>query len=33
MLPIDAELRLMRAAGLRADVLWRHGAFAVLVGL
>jgi ubiquinone/menaquinone biosynthesis C-methylase UbiE len=31
--PIDVELRLMRAAGLQSDVLWRNGAFAVLVGL
>ena len=31
--PIDAELALMRAAGFKADVLWRAGAFAVLVGL
>lgn len=32
-MPIDVELELMRAAGLRSDILWRNGAFAVLVGL
>ena len=31
--PIDQELAMMQAAGLRTDVLWRSGAFAVLVGL
>jgi len=32
-MPIDVELQLMRAAGLRSDILWRNGAFAVLIGL
>lgn len=32
-MPIDTELALMRDAGFTADVLWRAGAFAVLVGL
>jgi tRNA (cmo5U34)-methyltransferase len=31
--PIDQELAMMRRAGFRTDVLWRSGAFAVLVGL
>jgi tRNA (cmo5U34)-methyltransferase len=31
--PIGAELELMRRAGFRAEVVWRRGAFAVLVGL
>jgi tRNA (cmo5U34)-methyltransferase len=31
--PIDAELTLIREAGFRGEVLWRRGAFAVLVGL
>jgi SAM-dependent methyltransferase len=31
--PIDQELAMMRHAGFRTDVLWRSGAFAVLVGL
>lgn len=30
--PLDAELRLMRRGGLKTDVLWRKGAFAVLAG-
>src|ERR1051326_7950898 len=28
--PIDVELRLMREAGFRPDILWRKGAFAVV---
>ncbi len=32
-MPIDVELAFMRQAGFAADVLWRAGAFAVLVGL
>jgi ubiquinone/menaquinone biosynthesis C-methylase UbiE len=31
--PIDQELAMMRRAGFRTEVLWRSGAFAVLVGL
>jgi SAM-dependent methyltransferase len=31
--PIDREVELMTRAGFRAEVLWRRGAFAVLVGL
>jgi len=31
--PLDQELAMMRSAGFTADVLWRSGAFAVLVGL
>jgi len=31
--PLDAELQLMARAGFRTDVIWRRGAFAVLVGL
>lgn len=31
--PIDREVELMTGAGFRAEVLWRRGAFAVLVGL
>jgi len=31
--PIDREEALMTRAGFRAEVLWRRGAFAVLVGL
>jgi ubiquinone/menaquinone biosynthesis C-methylase UbiE len=31
--PIDREVELMTAAGFRAEVFWRRGAFAVLVGL
>ena len=30
--PIDREVELMTRAGFRAEVLWRRGAFAVLVG-
>jgi tRNA (cmo5U34)-methyltransferase len=30
--PLEDELAMMRAAGLDADVWWRRGAFAVLVG-
>ena len=30
--PLDAELDLMRKAGLRPEILWRKGAFAVIVG-
>jgi ubiquinone/menaquinone biosynthesis C-methylase UbiE len=30
--PLEDELAMMRAAGLAADVWWREGAFAVLVG-
>jgi ubiquinone/menaquinone biosynthesis C-methylase UbiE len=29
---LEAELRMMRKAGFAADVVWRRGAFAVLVG-
>jgi hypothetical protein len=29
---IDREVALMTRAGFRPEVLWRHGAFAVLVG-
>lgn len=32
-MPLDAELTMFSAAGLRGEVLWRKGAFAVLVGL
>jgi ubiquinone/menaquinone biosynthesis C-methylase UbiE len=28
--PLDAELELLRAAGFRAELLWRRGAFAVI---
>jgi len=28
--PLDAELDLLRGAGFRTEVLWRHGAFAVV---
>ena len=28
--PLDAEIALMRAAGFRAELLWRRGAFAVV---
>ena len=31
--PLEAELELWRKSGLRAEVLWRKGAFAVLLGL
>jgi len=31
--PLESELQLMTDAGFRTDVLWRRGAFAVLVGL
>lgn len=30
--PLEAELALMRQGGFRTEVLWRKGAFAVLVG-
>jgi hypothetical protein len=30
--PLEDELAMMRASGLAADVWWREGAFAVLVG-
>ncbi len=30
--PLDAEMALMRQAGLRTETLWRKGAFAVIVG-
>jgi hypothetical protein len=30
--PLEAELRLLEGAGFRVDVLWRKGAFAVLIG-
>jgi len=32
-LPLESELALMGAGGFRAEVIWRAGAFAVLVGL
>jgi tRNA (cmo5U34)-methyltransferase len=28
--PLDAECRLLRATGFEADVVWRHGSFAVI---
>ncbi len=31
-LPLDAELALMRSAGFRVELLWRRGAFAVILG-
>jgi ubiquinone/menaquinone biosynthesis C-methylase UbiE len=31
--PLDREVALMTRAGFRAEVLWRRGAFAVLIGL
>jgi tRNA (cmo5U34)-methyltransferase len=31
--PLEAELRLLRQSGLKAEVLWRKEAFAVLMGL
>jgi SAM-dependent methyltransferase len=30
--PLDVEIALMRQGGLRAETLWRKGAFAVIVG-
>ena len=30
--PLEAEMTLMRKAGMRAEVLWRKGAFAVILG-
>jgi trans-aconitate methyltransferase len=30
--PLDAELALLRSAGLRVELLWRRGAFAVIRG-
>lgn len=30
--PLEAEIGLMRQAGLRTEILWRKGAFAVIVG-
>jgi SAM-dependent methyltransferase len=30
--PLDAELRLLRSAGLAPEVIWRRGAFAVVAG-
>lgn len=30
--PLDVEIVLMRTAGFRVEVLWRRGAFAVIVG-
>lgn len=30
--PLDAELELMRKAGMRPEILWRKGGFAVIVG-
>jgi hypothetical protein len=31
--PLEAELEMMRNAGFRAEVVWRSGAFATVVGL
>jgi tRNA (cmo5U34)-methyltransferase len=31
-MPLETEIEIMASAGLRAEVLWRKGAFAVLIG-